>query len=124
MYLKTIKIKIFRGIHNLSVNFHEKLNVIIGPNGALKSTLIDAIRLFYGWGDQYSDQLITREDFYREVRKVEGEEDTELAENHIEIRYVFSDLSETQLGAFCDYLVIDGNNVYAEVTIEYRLSVD
>lgn len=124
MYLKTIKIKNFRGIHNLSVNFHEKLNVIIGPNGALKSTLIDAIRLFYGWGDQYSDQLITREDFYREVIKVEGEEDTELAENHIEIRYVFSDLSETQLGAFCDYLVIDGNNVYAEVTIEYRLSVD
>ena len=124
MYLKTIKIKNFRGIHNLSVNFHEKLNVIIGPNGALKSTLIDAIRLFYGWGDQYSDQLITREDFYREVIKVEGEEDTELAENHIEIRYVFSGLSETQLGAFCDYLVIDGNNVYAEVTIEYRLSVD
>ena len=33
-------------------------------------------------------------------------------------------MSETQLGAFCDYLVIDGNNVYAEVTIEYRLSVD
>ena len=124
MYLKTITINNFRGIHNLSVNFHEKLNVIIGPNGALKSTLIDAIRLFYGWGDQYSDQLITREDFYREVIKVEGEEDTELAENHIEIRYVFSDLSETQLGAFCDYLVIDGNNVYAEVTIEYSLSVD
>lgn len=37
---------------------------------------------------------------------------------------IFSGLSETQLGAFCDYLVIDGNNVYAEVTIEYRLSVD
>ena len=37
---------------------------------------------------------------------------------------IFSGLSETQLGAFCDYFVIDGNNVYAEVTIEYRLSVD
>lgn len=124
MFLSSIHIKNFRGIHDLSVNFNKKLNVIIGPNGALKTTLIDAIRLFFGWGDQYSDQIITREDFYREVVKTEGEDDREFAENHIEIHYVFSDLSATQLGAFCDYLVIDGNNVTAEVTIEYNLSVE
>ena len=124
MYLKTIQIKNFRGIHNLSVNFHKKLNVIIGPNGSFKTTLIDAIRLFYGWGDQYSDQIISRDDFYRKVIKTGDNKETELAEKHIEIRYVFSDLSETQLGAFCDYLVIDGDNVRAEVTIEYTLSED
>lgn len=123
MFLSNIYINNFRGIKKLVVNFDKKLNVIIGPNGSLKTTLIDAIRLFYGWGDQYSDQIITREDFYRTVI-MEDEHETEISENHIEIRYIFKDLSDTQLGAFCNYLVIEGDNVSAEVTIEYNLSVE
>ncbi len=31
MYLSKIYISNFRGIKNVEVNFHEKLNVIIGP---------------------------------------------------------------------------------------------
>ena len=123
MFLSKIYIKNFRGIKEIVVNFDKKLNVIIGPNGSLKTTLIDAIRLFYGWGDQYNDQVITREDFYRTVYNENGE-DKEKIERNIEIRYIFNDLSETQLGAFCDYLVIDNDNVSAEVTIEYNLSDD
>lgn len=123
MFLSKISIKNFRGIKELIVNFDKKLNVIIGPNGSLKSTLIDAIRLFYGWGDQYSDQIITREDFYRTVSNDDGHE-KEISEKQIEIHYIFEDLSESQLGAFCNYLVIDGDKVSAEVTIEYTLSAD
>ncbi len=123
MFLSRIYIKNFRGIKELIVNFDKNINVIIGPNGSLKTTLIDAIRLFYGWGDQYSDQIISREDFYRTVSYDDGHE-IEVSENHIEIRYSFEDLSETQLGAFCNYLVINGDEVCAEVTIEYNLSAD
>ena len=123
MFLSQIHIKNFRGIKDLTVKFDKKLNVIIGPNGSLKTTLIDAIRLFYGWGDQYSEQIITREDFYRTISP-EGEIETEIAENHIEIRYIFREISEEQLGAFCHYLVIEDEDVYAEITIEYNLSHD
>ena len=47
MYLSKIYIKNFRGIKELLVEFDKKLNVIIGTNGQLKTSLMDAIRLFY-----------------------------------------------------------------------------
>ena len=50
MYLSKIYIKNFRGIKELLVEFDKKLNVIIGANGQLKTSLMDAIRLFYVWG--------------------------------------------------------------------------
>lgn len=49
MYLSSISINGFRGIKEMKISFHEKLNVIIGPNASCKTSLIDAIRLFYGW---------------------------------------------------------------------------
>lgn len=51
MYLSKIYIKNFRGIKELLVEFDKNLNVIIGANGQLKTSLIDAIRLFYAWGE-------------------------------------------------------------------------
>ena len=42
MYLSKIYIKNFRGIKELLVEFDKKLNVIIGANGQLKTSLMDA----------------------------------------------------------------------------------
>lgn len=55
MYLSKIYIKNFRGIKKLMVTFDKDLNVIIGANGQLKTSLIDAIRLFYCWGEPNRD---------------------------------------------------------------------
>lgn len=66
MYLSKIYIKNFRGIKELLVEFDKKLNVIIGANGQLKTSLMDAIRLFYVWGEPNRDIEITKEDFYVE----------------------------------------------------------
>ena len=63
MYLSKLYIKNFRGIKELVVHFDKKLNVIIGANGHLKTSLIDAIRLFYSWGDSKRDLEITKETF-------------------------------------------------------------
>lgn len=63
MYLSKIYIKNFRGIKELLVKFDKKLNVIIGSNGQLKTSLVDAIRLFYSWGEPNRDIEITKEDF-------------------------------------------------------------
>jgi predicted ATPase len=45
MWLKTVSIKNFRSIENISVSFDERANVIVGPNAIGKTTLLEAIRL-------------------------------------------------------------------------------
>ena len=67
MYLSKIHIKNFRGIKELLVEFDKKLNVIIGANGQLKTSLMDAIRLFYVWGEPNRDIEINKEDFHVEI---------------------------------------------------------
>lgn len=121
MHLSSIHIQNFRGIKDLKVNFNDKLNVIIGPNGSFKTTLIDAIRLFYGWGETNNDIDITREDFYRVIDSDENGNDIEIASTQIIIEYIFSDLTPSQMGAYCHYIFIDGKEVFAKVTIEYQL---
>lgn len=59
MYLSKIFIRNFRGIKELEVDFGKKLNVIIGANGQLKTSLIDDIRLFYSWSEPNRDIEIT-----------------------------------------------------------------
>lgn len=122
MYLKTIYIKNFRGIKELRVSFNQKINVIIGSNGSYKTTLIDAIRLFYGWGDTNSNLEIGVEDFHRELIKDDNGENYEYTNNQITIEYTFDEMSDAQKGAFSDYIFMDSDkSILGRVTIEYHL---
>ena len=67
MFLSQIYIKNFRGIKELLVEFDKKLNVIIGANGQLKTSLMDEIRLFYVWGEPNRDIEINKEDFHVDI---------------------------------------------------------
>ena len=104
MYLSKVYIKNFRGIKDLLVEFDKKLNVIIGANGQLKTTLIDAIRLFYTWGEVNRDIEITKEDFHVEIITNEDGTITVAPANKIDICYLFSGLSLEQEGAFYQFL--------------------
>ena len=87
--LSKIYIKNFRGIKELLVEFDKKLNVIIGANGQMKTALVDAIRLFYAWGDANRDLEITKDDFHIEIVPMDdGGEDVEQA-TKIDIVYQF-----------------------------------
>lgn len=121
MFLRTIKIENFRGIKSMTVNFNKKLNVIIGANGHYKTTLIDAIRLFYSMGELKRDIEISLNDFY--VANVENEDGTTkyITISPIRIGYTFDDLSEDQKAALYQYLIIDGDKTYAYVEIVYSL---
>lgn len=122
MYLKSIHIQNFRGIKDLNVTFNEKLNVIIGPNGSHKTALIDAIRLFFSWGNPVKDFEITKEDFYREnVHNADGSF-SENVSSKIVFDYFFCDLSSKQQGAFYAYLFKDGTNVLARATVAYEIN--
>lgn len=113
MYLSKIFIKNFRGIKRLEVDFDKKLNVIIGANGQLKTSLIDAIRLFYAWGEPNRDIEITKDDFYVEVKKNKDNVTITEQSKRIDIVYLFEGLSDQQEGAFYQYLNIQENDTIA-----------
>lgn len=122
MYLSKIYIKNFRGIKELLVEFDKKLNVIIGANGQLKTSLMDAIRLFYSWGEPNRDIEITKEDFYVEITQNADGTKTITSSTRIDICYLFEGLSAVQEGAYYQYLDRqDNGNMAARVHLVYEL---
>lgn len=119
MYLSKINIKNFRGIENLTVNFNDKINIIIGENGSCKSALIDAIRILYNFSNQRKDIYVENKDFYidKQSHKIVG---------NIELSYEFRDLDSEQQGAFYEFLVIekDPDKTYAKVVLKYEYRED
>lgn len=125
MYLKTLEIRNFRGIENLKVKFHEKINVIIGPNGVCKTAVIDAIRLFFQLGDIDSENRlpIREEDFHR--KETEDDKGNIIFKRlePIELIYVFDGIEGSQLGAYKDYEFIDDDGkISARVRLSYNIS--
>ena len=45
MHLINVKIKNFRAIEDIHVEFDSRVNVIVGPNAAGKTTVLEAVRL-------------------------------------------------------------------------------
>ena len=122
MYLSKIYIKNFRGIKELLVEFDKKLNVIIGANGQLKTSLMDAIRLFYSWGEPNRDIEITKEDFCVEITQNADGTKTITSSTRIDICYLFEGLSAVQEGAYYQYLDRqDNGNMAARVHLVYEL---
>lgn len=122
MFLSKIYIKNFRGIKKLLVEFDKNLNVIIGANGQLKTSLMDAIRLFYSWGEPNRDIVVTKEDFYVEIKHNEDGTTTIIPSSKIDIYYLFEGLSPQQEGAFYQYLdrQVDGSLV-AKVHLSFEI---
>ena len=52
MYLKTLRIQGFRRFNDLSLNFKDGLNVIVGPNNAGKTAVVDALRVLLAASDE------------------------------------------------------------------------
>lgn len=122
MYLSKIYIKNFRGIKELLVKFDKKLNVIIGSNGQLKTSLMDAIRLFYSWGEPNRDIEITKEDFHVEFTQNPDGTKTAITSTRIDICYLFEGLSAQQEGAFYQYLDRkDDGTMVARVHLSFEM---
>jgi len=123
MHLSSICIRNFRGIKNMTVNFNKTLNVIIAANGHYKTALIDAIRLFYIWGEPNRDLEVTKEDFYKEIINNDDGSISIIHSNKIEIAYKFDDLTLDQEGAYYQYLITNSDGVtYARVGLTYEIN--
>lgn len=122
MYLSMIYIKNFRGIKELLVEFDKNLNVIIGANGQLKTSLMDAIRLFYSWGEPNRDIEITKEDFFVEITQNVNGTKMVTPSTRIDICYLFEGLSLEQEGAFYQYLYRkDDGTMVARVHLSFEI---
>jgi putative ATP-dependent endonuclease of the OLD family len=113
MYLSKMTIENFRGISSMELSFNKDINIIIGVNGAHKSTIIDAIRLLYNLGEPYKQIHIKNEDFFTNSETGESED-------KISITYEFRGLTEIQKGALYEYIIFNSSEDYASITISYE----
>lgn len=49
MHISRLKLERFRGALDLTIDLHEKLNILVGMNGAGKSTVLDAAAVLLSW---------------------------------------------------------------------------
>ncbi|PWU70434.1 ATP-dependent nuclease [Gracilibacillus dipsosauri] len=117
MYLSNMTIENFRGISSMNLSFKKDINIIIGENGAHKSTIIDAIRLLYNFGVPYKQIYIKNEDFFTNSETGESED-------IISITYEFRGLTEIQKGTLYEYIIFDSSEDYASITINYERRQD
>lgn len=118
MYLAEIRIKNFRGIKELNVEFTDNINIIIGENGLNKTTLIDAIRILFNLGNNQKDLYVRNEDFHVDENLTTS--------NLIELSYTFKSLTSDQKGAFYEYLVLGKTpeKDEARITLQYERRED
>jgi len=122
MYLSYLSIENYRGISYIEIDFDPNINIIIGENGCNKSAIIDAIRLLYNIGEPIRNISVSLSDFHQKISKVGDEIKIETA-NQITINYHFKGLTNSQKGAFYEYMVIDpdnNENDYAKITLQYE----
>lgn len=122
MYLSYLSIKNYRGIEYLEVDFDPNINIIIGENGCNKSAVIDALRLLYNLGEPIRDISVSLSDFHEKATK-EGDQIKIETATQVTITYHFKGLSNSQKGAFYEYMVIDpdnNENDYAKITLQYE----
>lgn len=58
MYLSKLVIKGFRRLEHLEMRFREGLNVLVGPNNAGKTAIVDALRVLLSTGEDGALRLI------------------------------------------------------------------
>jgi len=101
MRLRSLHIRNFRKIEDLTINFPRGLTVIVGENNAGKTTIVDALRLMLFSSRDY-DALRLNEDDFR--RGADGDP--------IEISCTFCDLNDDDEVHFNECLVDIGDGIF------------
>lgn len=90
MYLSSLSVEGFRGLKKLEVRFRNGLNVLVGPNNAGKTAIVDALRVLLSTGD---DGALRMTDY--DVNTVGAIKATQ-----VDFRYVFRGLSPEEEADF------------------------
>lgn len=120
MYLKKFIIKNFRGIQSLTLEFNKGANVLIGENNSGKSSIIDALRLCFGYGNQLREIGVKPSDFY--INKKEPQKDHPKIEFHL--HFEIEDPNETRYFYEMIHQDKDDNSLQAiQLHFEYRIEL-
>lgn len=116
MYLEKFVIKNFRGIEDATIHFCPGLNVLIGENNSGKTSVIDALRLCLGYGNQRRDIYVTLADFHIDKRVISNER------RNIEFHLHFHITVPEEVGWFNDLLSIqEGGEQNLQLHFKYYL---
>ncbi len=117
MYLEQLEIKNFRGIKEAVLTFNKNVNILVGSNNVGKSTIIDALRLVFGYGStQKRDIYINETDFHIPSLP---------SDNVLEFHLKFQIEDPKESGMFYDLLTYDpvtGDN-YLSLHFRYTLEI-
>lgn len=115
MYLNTLRIQGFRRFADISLNFKDGLNVIVGPNNAGKTAVVDALRVLLAASDDGNLRL-TELDLHEKPGGGTSPTAT--------FTFVFSDLSEQNEADFANALVpVKDSNGRKILSYDARFSV-
>lgn len=112
MYLKSINIKSFRCISDLTIEFHKGVNILIGENNTGKTAILDALRLCMSFGLERREIYFQREDFHVNTNGAKS--------NVSEFHLIFSDLTSREQGIFIEMLSIpDGGSPELKLHVKF-----
>lgn len=114
MHLKSLRIQGFRRLNDLTLSFKSGLNVIVGPNNAGKTALVDALRVLLSASDEGSLRL-TELDLHLSATGARSPSAT--------FTFVFSGLSEEHEADFMTALIPVKNAAGALTGYEARFNV-
>ena len=120
MYIKEIKISNFRNFKNVSIPFHEGVNVIIGHNNTGKSNLLRAIGLVLGYRDGY--RLGTSDLFYETDVAILQQESPRIQITLVLHKSKDEDLDSAEMGLFSDMMTDQNLCEEAKLRYEFKLA--
>lgn len=114
MHLKSLRIQGFRRLNDLTLSFKSGLNVIVGPNNAGKTAIVDALRVLLSASDEGNLRL-TELDLHQAASGVRSPSAT--------FTFIFSGLSEEYEADFMTALIPAKNAAGAIVGYEAQFNV-
>ena len=120
MFIKEIKISCFRNFKDVSVPFHEGVNVIIGHNNTGKSNLLRAIALVIGYNDSRS--LRTNDLYYETDIDVLKQQSPRIKITLVLHRSKDEALDSDEMALFSSLMTDPALSEEAQLRYEFKLS--
>lgn len=114
MYIQELHIKNFRAIKDTKIQFNPGLNILIGPNNAGKTTIIDVLRICLSKGD-FNSKTLKLEDFYKVTKKAKDDYPT------IEFNLIFCIEEEFEKALFIELYNPINNTLDINFTFNYNI---
>ena len=117
MFLKKFRIKNYRCIKDVSIDFNKGVNILIGENNSGKTAVLNALRICLSYGKQWRDIWVSVNDFHLD----KNDPDAEIED--IEFHLFFEIENAVETGIYNDFLSV-GDGGKQELQLHFRYYID